>query len=281
MVLKDIKPRDFNLTCLLYLTLSGPGVGEQRYKMTVLSTTTTTPTVTLQRPLYPIGVPVKFSSDGAVQRYCGNTTICHVPAGSSLLPGLRAVHVALSCHPVLSKRLHLLPPESWHMTVLDCARENECEPGYWPSGKEKQQLAEYTKEFSQKLRQLGLELGKEGLAPPYHMRVRTFDPAVVGIGLEIEGATAEEEKRMRRLRDRLTDTIGFRAPNHENYGFHITLAYLLRHIDGEERDELNRVFAQHLPAVQQEFQLGAVEFCTFENMYAFQRLFFLGEREEE
>lgn len=55
----------------------------------------------------------------------------------------------------------------------------------------------------------------------------------------------------------------------------------MRHIDGEDREELNKLFAGHLPAVQQEFELGAVEFCTFENMYAFQRLFYLGEREEE
>ncbi len=112
------------------------------------------------------------------------------------------------------------------------------------------------------------------------MRVRGFDAAVVGIGLEIEGATMEEERRMRRLRDRLADTFGFRAPNHETYVFHISMAYLMRHIDGEERKELNKVFAEYLPMVQQEFELGPVEFCTFENMYAFPRLFYLGEKAE-
>jgi hypothetical protein len=241
----------------------------------------TTITITTQRPLYPIGVPAKFSPEGIVQRYPGNTTLCHVPPDSPLLSGMRAVHDALSSHPNLSKRIHLLPPASWHMTILDGVRERECEPGMWPPGKDKQPLVESTKDFAQRLKQLGLELGKEGLAPPYHMRTRGFDPAVVGIGLEIEGATAGEEKRMRRLRDRIADTLGFRAPNHERYGFHMSMAYLLRHIDGVEREELNKVFAQHLPAVQQQFELGAVEFCTFENMYAFTRLFYLGEREED
>jgi len=167
------------------------------------------------------------------------------------------------------------------MTVLDGVREKECEPRMWPPGKEKQPLVECTKEFAQRLRQLGLELGKEGLAPPYRMRIRGFDSAVVGIGFEIEGATAEEEKRMRRLRDRLADTLRFRAANHERYGLHISMAYLLRHLDGEEREELNKVFARCLPAVQREFELAAVEFCTFENMYAYPRLFYLGERDEE
>ncbi|RFU75845.1 rna ligase cyclic nucleotide phosphodiesterase [Trichoderma arundinaceum] len=244
--------------------------------MTTTSTVTTT-AVAPKRPLYPIGIPAKFSSDGVVQRFPGNTTLCHVPADSPIQPGLNAVHASLSSHPVLSKLIHLLPKDSWHMTVVDGVRDTECEPGMWPPGMEKQPLEECTKEFSQRLRQLGPELEKEGLAPPYKMRVRGFDPAVVGIGLEIEGATAEEEKRMRRLRDRLADILGFRAPNHETYGFHISMAYLMRHIDGENRELLNEVFAQHLPALQREFDLGPVEFCTFENMYAFARLFYLGE----
>jgi hypothetical protein len=111
------------------------------------------------------------------------------------------------------------------------------------------------------------------------MRVRGFDPAVVGLGLEVEGATPEEEQRMRRLRDRLADTLGFRAPNHEIYPFHVTIAYWLRHVDGDERVELNRVLKELLPEVKMEFDLGAVEFCTFENMFAYPRLFYLGDAE--
>jgi len=250
--------------------------------MSTLSTTITAPTVIIPgRPRYPIGVPTKFSADGVVQRYPGNTTICHLPADSPLQPGFRALHAAFSSNPMLSKLIRLLPQSSWHMTVLDGAREIECEPGMWPEGKEKHALSETTKEYSAKLRQLGLELEREGLAPPYHMRVRGFDPAVIGIGLEIEAATAAEEKRIRRLRDRLADTLGFKAPNHETYGFHMTMAYLLRHIDGENRQELNRVLGLHLPMLQREFDLGPVEFCTFENMCAFPRLFYLGEEEKE
>jgi hypothetical protein len=224
----------------------------------------------------PVGVPARFSSQGQVQRYPGNTTLCHLPTNSPLLPALRALHVAVSSHAILSKPIHLLPPASWHMTVLDGVREMGREPEWWPLGMENQPLVECTQEFALRLRQLGPELAKEGLAPPYRMRVRGFDTAIHGIGLEVEGATVEEEKRMRRLRDRIADAFGFRAPNHEVYQFHISVAYLLRRLDGAERKELTRVFSQNLAAIQQEFELGAVEFCTFENMYEFPRLFHLG-----
>ncbi|KAH6962025.1 RNA ligase/cyclic nucleotide phosphodiesterase [Ilyonectria sp. MPI-CAGE-AT-0026] len=239
-----------------------------------------TTVATASRPTYPVGVPIKFSADGAVQRYPGNTTVCHIPAGSPLLPGLHRVHDTLGSHPTLSRMIRLVPQESWHMTVLDGVRETECEPGMWPQGLEKEPLEACTKEFSRSLRQLGPELEKEGLAPPYRMRVRGFDPAVVGVGLEVEGATSEEQQRMRKLRDRLADTLGFRAPNHLTYQFHVTIAYWLRHVDGEDRTELNKVFTDLLPAVDMEFELGAVEFCTFENMCAYPRLFYLGDARE-
>ncbi|CZT53172.1 uncharacterized protein RSE6_14633 [Rhynchosporium secalis] len=242
------------------------------------TTATSEPVLAPQRRLYPIGVPSKFSPEGIVQRYPGNTTVCHIPSTSPLIPGQKNTYERLRSHPTLSSRIHLLPPESWHMTIFDGVRETECEPGMWPEGKEKQPLSETTAIFAERLKELDLE--KEGLGPPYRMRVRSFDGCIVGVGLEIEGATVEEEKRMRRLRDRLADTLGFRAPNHEIYQFHISIAYLLRHIDGADRKDFENVIAELLSGLQHEFELGPVEFCTFENMHAYPRLFYLGEQED-
>ncbi|KAL7893659.1 RNA ligase/cyclic nucleotide phosphodiesterase [Trichoderma sp. SZMC 28014] len=230
-----------------------------------------------ERPLYPRGIPSKFSSDGVLQRLPGNTLICHLPPTSPLQPGLNAVYASLSSHPVLSKLIHLLPKVSWHMTVLGGIHGDQITPGKRPPAFKGRPLEEVTKAFSQKLKQLGLELENEGLAPPYKMKIRGFDGAKVGIGLEVGGATAEEEKRIRLLRDRLADVLGLRRPNHETYGFHITMAYLMRYIEGKNRKMLNALFEKHLSEVQLEFELGAVEFCTYENMYAFARLFYLGE----
>jgi hypothetical protein len=166
------------------------------------------------------------------------------------------------------------------MTVFDGIREQECEPGMWPADKLKQPLDECTAEFSKSLRQFGLQLADEGLSPPYRMRLREFDyAATVGIGLILEGETPEEEKRMRRLRDRLADTMGFRAPNHNTYEWHMSVCYFLRHIEGEGRRELIELLQELLPKIVPEFKLGAVEFCTFEDMHGFPRLFYLGETE--
>ncbi|RSL59572.1 hypothetical protein CEP54_007256 [Fusarium duplospermum] len=221
---------------------------------------------TPERPPYPTGVPFKFTPDGTVQHY----------------PGLHKIYNSLSSHPTFSKVLRLLTPFVLaHDGLFDGVREKECEPGMWPPGLAKQPLHESTADPSRRLRQFGLNLEAEGLAPPYRMAVRGFDlPATVGVGLQVEGATPEEERRMRRLRDRLGETLGFKAPNHETYRFHITIAYLLRHIDGNDRDEFHRVLMMQVPHVEMDFELGRVEFCLFENMLAFPRIFYLGDKEE-
>ncbi|KAH7014419.1 RNA ligase/cyclic nucleotide phosphodiesterase [Microdochium trichocladiopsis] len=234
-----------------------------------------------ERPAYPTGVPIKFTPEGEAVRYPGNTTVCHIAPDSPLQPALQLVHDTIATHPTLFRIFRLLPPESWHMTVFDGVREIECEPNMWPVGKGKLPVDECTAIFAPKLRALGTQLEREGLAPPYRMRARGFldVEAVSGLGFAIYGATEEEEKRVRRLRNMLADTLGFRAPNHYIYPFHVSVAYMLRWAEGDDRQEMFRVLDDLAVRTEVEFELGAVEFNTFETMLAYPRLFFLGEAE--
>lgn len=87
---------------------------------------------------------------------------------------MQVAYTALESHPMLSTRIHLLPPSSWHMTIFDGFREKECEPGMWPEGKEKEELTVNTHHLSRKLIEFGRGLEAEGLGPPYRMRVQGF-----------------------------------------------------------------------------------------------------------
>ncbi|KAG9606217.1 hypothetical protein KCU77_g336, partial [Aureobasidium melanogenum] len=225
--------------------------------------------------VFPLGVPIKFHTDGTVQRYAGNTIICHLPAHSCLHPALKNIHDAYKSHETLSKYVRLMPPSSWHVTIFDGVREVECEPGMWPEGLKKDPLPQATATFSKILRESGQELKAEGLAPPYKFRVCGFDPSQVGMGLAVEGATSSEEQRLRRLRDWLADQLGFRAPNHLRYGFHMTIAYLLLPISGEDKVALEKLQEELLLQMPRDFNLGPLELCTFENMEAYHRLFYL------
>lgn len=235
------------------------------------------------RPLYPGGVPTKFSPQGAPSLYKGNTTICHIPPTSLVLPKLHRIYDALRSHPTLSSLMYLVPPSSWHMTILGGVRDKVRDRGTWPPSKENIPIEQCTQDFAWKLQDLGLKLPELGLGPPYQVCMSGFDADNgTGIGVRVTGATAAEDHRLRRLRDALADTLfGFRATDHEAYIFHITICYYLRHIDGKDRADLDNTLNAVLDMAQGELELGAVEFCTFTDMLSYNTLFYMGENETE
>lgn len=226
--------------------------------------------------ILPLGIPAKFTSDGTIQRYPGNTIICHVPLDSPVVKALKTAYDAYSVEPWLRKYIRLMPPESWHMTVFDGIREREAEPGMWPEGSEKLSLPQAVTEYAERLKALGPKLEREDLGPPYRMRVCGFEAAQCGMGLDIEGETEVEEKRLRKLRDRLAETLGFRAPNHDVYRFHITISYLLCPISGQDKLSLLDLQTKLLPEALTLFELGSLEFCVFEDMDSFSRVLYFG-----
>lgn len=137
-------------------------------------------------------------------------------------------------------------------------------------------LDEYTRHIVPKLKMLGATLHNAGLAPPYRMKLAGCQDIVNGVALRVEPATAEESSRIRRLRDVIaTEGLGFRQPGHDVYEFHVSVAYLLKYLDNEERHSLKKELEEHIMRWPLEFELGSPEFCLFDDMHAFYRQFYL------
>ncbi|MBX5041072.1 hypothetical protein HJB51_11510 [Rhizobium lentis] len=81
------------------------------------------------------------------------------------------------------------------------------------------------------------------------------------------------------MRDRLSDLLQLRHPGHEDYVFHLSIAYLIRYPDERQRAALAAQLFELLSGLSDEFELGAPEFCRFADMFAFHRQFFLRSRE--
>ncbi|OIW31717.1 DUF1868-domain-containing protein [Coniochaeta ligniaria NRRL 30616] len=221
---------------------------------------------------YPAGIPGKFDKDGNVQPFPGNTIVCHLSQSSELYASLLGLYEKLRTGPH-SHLYTLLPPPSWHMTVFEGVCDQVRKPGYWPSDLPPDApLADCTAHFAEKLSTFDLGFDP----PPYRMCVRGIDPLEIGLGLHLEFRDAGEETRFRALRDRISETLSLRHPGHESYGLHLSLAYLLRHLTDDQKAEISKLVLDHLAGSPVEFELGAPEFCTFENMFAFKRLFYLG-----
>jgi len=227
----------------------------------------------VESPKYPPGVPSKFDPDGTVQHYPGNTIVSHLleDAEPELYKSMLVLYDKLK-NSHLSHLYALLPPSSWHMTVFEGVCDQVRVPGRWPDDLPMDaSLEECTSQFGNKLSSFDLQCD-----PPYRISITGFDPLETGIGVHLEPSTTEENARIRGLRDRLSTLLHIRSKVHATYDLHFSMAYLLRILTEEQDKELRKLLMDHFEGgMPKELKLGAPEFCTFEDMFAFKRLFYL------
>ena len=217
----------------------------------------TTPSPRLKSD-FPSGVGRKFTSDGAVLPFPGNTIVSHLSPTAPLYKSLLDLYAKLEASH-LSSLFTLLPPSSWHMTVFEGVCDQVRRPTHWPRDLPLDTSMETcTSHFTEKLKDFSL--GEHG--PPYKLRIEGISELKVGIGIHLEFVSSEEEGRLRGLRDRLADVLELRHPQHEVYELHLSMAYLLRHLDDGQKQELTALLLDHLEQAPKEFELGAPEFCT-------------------
>ncbi|KAJ6466341.1 RNA ligase/cyclic nucleotide phosphodiesterase [Mycena sanguinolenta] len=227
-------------------------------------------------PQYPSGVPNKFDPDGNVQPFPGNTIVCHLSPSSELHKSLLALQDKLSSHN-LSHLYTLLPSVSYHVTIFEGLCDKVRKADRWPDDLPLEaSLEEGMSQFKKRLSSFDLQC-----EPPYHLTAVKFKPLskAGSISVQFEPSTPEENTRLRRLRDRLSKRLHLRAKNHETYVFHLTVAYMLRFLTEEQDRDLTQLLVDHFEGMPKQFELGAPEFCTFDDMFAFNRLFHLKKKE--
>lgn len=215
----------------------------------------------------------KFDEKGNVLPFPGNTIICHLPQDSELYKPLLPIHEILQ-KSRFTKFYTLLPPPSWHMTVFegvcDTRRKREVWPQELPLDAPLQSCHDL---FRDKLSTFDL-----GIQPPLKLSVTGLVMSKAGIRLDLAAVDDDEEKRLRGLRDRLSDLLQIRAPGHETYVFHLALAYRIVPVSKGDGEALTMLLQKGYETIPHEFELGAPEFCHFDDMFAFHRQFYLKEQ---
>ena len=229
-------------------------------------------------PAVPPEISSKFAADGRVIPFRGNTVICHLPQQgphASLFDALLDIYRTAPAYPFLRK-VTLLPPSSYHMTVFSGANDGDRRAGYWPTSVAVDASIEQCNEFvAARLQGLALDV-----TLPIRMRVDLAAPIGDAWTLAMPRAPFDdrEQERLRRLRDRLAEVLGLRAPMHDAYRFHTTLGYVVHPLSDDERTQFMSAVRAWREAVAKRvpiIELGAPEFCTFEDMFAFRRWFYL------
>ena len=83
---------------------------------------------------------------------------------------------------------------------------------------------------------------------------------------------ADEEKKLRSVRDQLAEVYGFRQPDHASYAFHITMSYQVAAFDDAQAKAFQAMraeYVQRIVAAQPVLELGNPEYCTFQDMFRF------------
>ncbi|MBB6250993.1 DUF1868 domain-containing protein [Nitrospirillum iridis] len=230
-------------------------------------------------PRRPRDVGRKFWPDGRVKPFPGNTIICHLPQQGEHAEAFNAlldIYREAPAH-AFSRKITLLPPSSYHATIFGGANDAERKPGLWPGTIPLDTpMEECNRLLGERLRAFKLEC-----ALPLRMTVDLAEPAA-GEGpltIRLLPVNNAEERKLRDLRDRLSTCLDIRAPDHDRYRFHITIAYQMDWLTAEEDGvfrDLLRQWKLGLRQASPEILLGAPEYCTLKDMFAFNRQFFLG-----
>ena len=222
----------------------------------------------------PSGVGRKFHPDGSIRPFPGNTVICHLDQDSALFDALLRMRKTLAKLPFASAYT-LLPPASWHMTVFEGVCDEIRKPSYWPSDLPMTAPLETCNAlFEQKLQDFDL-----GSDAPFKVKPLGLQPLVDGIALNIQPATDDDEQRLRDLRDRLSELLLLKHEQHGSYAFHLSIGYLIRNLSPDEQRQLHDLFENESATNGTCFELGAPEFCRFDDMFAYDRQFYLKPQE--
>ncbi|WP_049973745.1 DUF1868 domain-containing protein [Azospirillum sp. B4] len=229
-------------------------------------------------PARPPDVGRKFWPDGRVKPFLGNTIICHLPQqgeNAAAFGALLDIYREAPAH-AFSRKITLLPPSSYHMTIFGGANDAERKPNLWPSTIPLDApMVDCDRLLGDRLRAFALDCDL-----PLRMRVDPAEPAA-GEGpltMRLLPADAAEDRKLRILRERLSTCLDIRAPGQERYRFHITIAYQVDWLTAAEDQDFRaalRLWKARLLDASPLILLGPPEYCTLKDMFAFQRQFFL------
>ncbi len=207
----------------------------------------------------------KFDSDGSVLTYPGNSIICfvdrvtHAPV-FNLSIWLQEQLKATSWH----DKYALLPPSSFHMTVIELLCDQRREPSAWSNRLPlTMDIAETDIFFHSQV---------STVPAPSNLRMKYSRLPGSLTHIELEPADNDTCDAIWRYRDAIAEVTGVRFPDHDQYRFHISLAYHLIQLTPEEEAERKALHSRLSEIVQQsdeQFVPDAPQLVFFDDMFQF------------
>ncbi|PDS79521.1 DUF1868 domain-containing protein [Rhizobium sp. L43] len=215
-------------------------------------------------PNPPAHLGSRYRKVGGFLPEAGNTIVCHVEKGSSsqaVLIEAREKYLAMPEAP----QFLFTPISSLHMTLfegtIETRRRQDCWPGDLPLETPIDDMTEL----------MAARLEGFRMFEPFKVAVVEARPS----GLLVDGATENDRRVMRAWRNAFADLLGYRQPNHEDYKFHMTFAYVIERLEDEALPRWQAMLddvAEDIRRKAPVFELTPPAFCVFEDMNHFHEL---------
>jgi len=213
---------------------------------------------------YGATIGKKFYGDGSVRRYPGNTVV------ADILPGCSAYDVMATLRQWvmdegLAEYMILMPEDSYHMTLFRGLNDQVREAPYWPAALPKDTPMTKVDDW------VSAAVEKAGLPGPARMKFDSISVSKTCMIVRLQPADEEQNRILRQFRDRGAENVGVFFPKHENYTFHITLAYTRIVPEGaaaEKLEALKEKINAYL-ATQPEFYTAQPYMAYYDDMLRF------------
>lgn len=214
---------------------------------------------------YAPAVGNKFYEDGTVRQFPGNTIICFADPQGQAYQEAEWVHHQLQQAPYAEK-FALLPPSSFHMTVFELICDFVRETSNWSSQLSLDaSLAETDQFFIEKIANVTLPSN-------FRMTFERLNLGETGLSLRLQPADDETAQALSQYRDNLAEATGLRFPDHDTYGFHLSLAYRILMLTDDEAQQLEHLAERINQRLNQTFGIfdtGQPSLTFFDDMFAF------------
>jgi hypothetical protein len=213
---------------------------------------------------YTPAVGSKFHQDGSVRTFPGNTIICavdpqrQVDVYREVLWAQNTLR-AMAC----SDKFAFLPPESFHMTVMELLCDQVRTTSNWSDQLSLNAPLDETDRFFMDT--------VVTVPAPTAIRMRYSHMRKPGL-IALEPADQETVAALAEFRDGIAQVTGLRFPNHDSYGYHISLVYNLVELDEFDQTEVTLTFErinERLTKTFGNFGPDAPELVFFDNMFRF------------
>lgn len=215
-------------------------------------------------PEYGNSIGTKFFQNGLPMQYPGNTIVAEIQMNCYTSRLLKDLADELK-RTIRQDMQIMLPPESYHMTVIQGLNDKNRQLDYWPKvlaiDSSMKTVDDYVERCFQSIPQLR------------NIRMRFREIAIDDNDYRVYllPENKNEEKRLREYRNQFADEIGFRLPGHDEYQFHITLSYTRLILRDNDKDKINKFTCAVNAKLQQEspFVLPSAGLRFYETMLLF------------